>query len=130
MIKAGFDPSQFSSRQFAPCEVRRFNGYEIRRSLRWSKAPDAFMGVQEILIVKRATTTTEAAEEVWRRHHLISRLAMSVCRIWNRQHPHSTNPSLLLDMYPNPKDAAEVIGFEILDRIEKRKNWIKEITYG
>ena len=104
MIKAGFDPSRISSRQFAPGEV------------------------QDVLVVKKAETTTDAAEEAWRRHNLITRLAMSVCRIWDRQHPHSTNPSLLLDMFPNPKDAAEAIGFEILDRIEKRKKWIKEIS--
>lgn len=128
MIKAGFDPSRISSRQFAPGEVRRFNGYEIRRSLRYPKFPDVFMEVQDVLVVKKAETTTEAAEEARRRLVLISRLVRSVCLIWDQQHPHSTNPSPLLYMYRNPKDAAEAIGFRILDRIEKRKNWIKEIS--
>lgn len=128
MIKAGFDPSRIFSRQFSPHEVRRFNGYEIRRSLRWNKFPDVLMEVQDILVVKKAKTTTEAAEEARRRLVLISRLARSVCFIWEEQHPFSINPSVLSYMYKNYRDCAEAIGFRILDRIEKRKNWIKEIS--
>lgn len=128
MIKAGFNPSRISSRQFSPGEVRQFNGCEIRRSLRWSRSLDAFMGVQVILVVKKVVNASEAAEEAERRHRLIARLTRSVCLAWEKQHPFSTNPSVLSYMYKNYRDYAEAIGFRVLDRIEKRKKWIKEIS--
>lgn len=128
MIRAGFTPEHLIQPLFGPIrpgETREFNGckiicrgkvvaeYSHVISPRYAE-PAARLCLGDIisLQVKRNINMTQHEAEYWKeeRAHRIKKLRLSMAFKFGDVFTHRT-----------PEDAVEMIGFEILDRIEKRR---------